>query len=310
MADHPAQPGSDGRRSTTDGADSAPTESFAAASSGAGGTAGATRSVPGGVGAPGRAAPRRVLAPEEPLPPTAGDPDDDATRVHRTSAEPDAPTTALAAHPDDRAHDRAHDGPRDGDGTDFETFSPDESGVVAPEPAVDTRRGTTGLGLLVLRLALGGILVAHSLQKLFGLFGGSGIDGFASLLEGAGYPQATTMAWVGAVTELAAGGLLVLGLLTPLAAAAALGVLLNAWFVREASEPGFTFFAAQGGTELEILLVVLAVAVALAGPGRISLDARRRWATRPTGDAVVALVLGAGAGLAVWFLLVGANPFA
>ncbi|MEU4746118.1 DoxX family protein, partial [Actinosynnema sp. NPDC023658] len=68
------------------------------------------------------------------------------------------------------------------------------------------------IGLLVLRLALGGAFVVHGLQKVFGLFGGPGIDGFAQYLQSAGFREARILAWVTGVTELAGGGLLVLGL--------------------------------------------------------------------------------------------------
>lgn len=171
-------------------------------------------------------------------------------------------------------------------------------------------RGTLDLGLLLLRVGLGVVLAGHGAQKLFALFGGPGINGFETLLTDAGYDQPTLLAYVGAIIEFGAGVLIVLGLLTPLAGAAALGTMINAWFVADLSDSGFDFFVGNGGQEFELLLVVLAAALILTGPGSYSLDHGRRWATRPFIGSSVALLVGVGSGLAVWFLLNGATPFA
>ncbi|GAB2922935.1 hypothetical protein GCM10027047_20220 [Rhodococcus aerolatus] len=370
--------GTAGEAGTSDGA----TGGAAGAERGGDGTRHPARSVPGGVGIPGRAAPRRVLGAHESMPgeePTArsgaatgsttdatdpttgsttrdaGTADDEATTTlpaqdggHRsgtgaaaagaaagvgatawsqqrrgdTAGSSDAtPTTALGSGDDpttSRLDTADHDEQvRAGAGADHD--DPDARGPHDPAAAaaVDdraepkVRRGTGDLGLLVLRVALGADLLGHGLQKLPGLFGGSGIDGYTQLLTDGGYRQAGVLAYVGAISEIGAGALLILGLLTPLAAAAAIGVLVNTWFFREAATPGqLQIFSAQGGAELELVLLAAAVAVALAGPGRGALDARRRWATRPTWDGLLAVLVGAGAGVAVWFLLNGANPFA
>lgn len=175
---------------------------------------------------------------------------------------------------------------------------------------VPLRRGTTDLGLLLLRVGLGAVLLGHGLQKAFGLFDGPGIDGYRQLLEGSGYRYPEILAYVGSLTELVAGGLLILGLVTPVAAAAALATTINVWFVADLAQPGFAFFVANGGQEYEMLLVVLAAAVAFAGPGRYSLDGRRGWASRPRASSWLSAVVGIAAGLVVWFLLVGTTPFA
>ena len=46
----------------------------------------------------------------------------------------------------------------------------------------DDRRGTQDLGLMLLRWAVGALLVAHGLQKAFGWWGGPGLDGFQDSL--------------------------------------------------------------------------------------------------------------------------------
>ena len=89
------------------------------------------------------------------------------------------------------------------------------------------RRGTQDLGLLLLRVALGVVFIAHGLQKAFGWWGGQGIDGFKTALTDAGYQHAGLLTYVGAGAQIAVGVLLVLGLFTPLAAAVALAYLVN-----------------------------------------------------------------------------------
>ena len=71
------------------------------------------------------------------------------------------------------------------------------------------------LALFALHFVVGVLFFAHGAQKVFGLWGGTGIAGFATNLEGLGYQQATTLSWLTGVTELVAGAFLVLGLLTP-----------------------------------------------------------------------------------------------
>jgi putative oxidoreductase len=92
---------------------------------------------------------------------------------------------------------------------------------------LDGRRGTQDLGLLVLRVGLGVVLVAHGLQKLFGWWGGEGLTGFRNSLSDIGYQHADILTYCAAGGEIAAGVLLVLGLFTPLAAAGALAYLIN-----------------------------------------------------------------------------------
>ncbi|ORI18276.1 DoxX family protein [Rhodococcus sp. 1168] len=189
-----------------------------------------------------------------------------------------------------------------------------EVAAPVPEPITRTetveipaRRGTTDLGLLLLRLAVGGIFLVHGLQKLIGLWNGPGLDGFRTLLEDSGYEQANLLAIAGAIGETAGGALLILGLATPFAGAAVLAVAINAWCFKQAAEPGLAFFAPDG-VEYETLLGVAAAAIILTGPGKIALDGRRGWATRPRFGSFIALVVGIAGGVCLWIFLNGANP--
>lgn len=172
---------------------------------------------------------------------------------------------------------------------------------------VKVGRGTLDLGLLALRLAVGGTLLVHGLQKLTGVWNGPGLGGFEETLAGAGFEQARLLAILGSIGEVAGGALLILGLVTPLAAASVLAVMINAWAFRQIAEPGLEYFA-PSGTEYETLLGVCAGVIILTGPGRISLDGRRGWATRPFIGSFVALLIGIAAGVCIWIFLNGANP--
>lgn len=128
---------------------------------------------------------------------------------------------------------------------------------------------TLDLGLLVLRLGVGLPFALHGFQKLFGWFGGGGFrrtsGWFASLGFGDGR-AATLLAGTGEIV----GGLgLATGLLTPFAAAAVAGTMTTAAFVNN-EENGF--WSVAKGWELNGYLVVVAAALAVAGPGALSLD--------------------------------------
>ncbi|MFF5923218.1 DoxX family protein [Streptomyces flavochromogenes] len=125
------------------------------------------------------------------------------------------------------------------------------------------------IGLLVLRLAVGLTMAVHGGQKLFGWFGGGGVDGTAQFFTSVGYPSGKAMALVAGLTETLGGLGLALGLLTPLMAAGLLGTLVNALAVK--TDAGFSFFAPQG-VEYELLLTTAAVVLALTGPGRYAVD--------------------------------------
>ncbi|MET9699750.1 DoxX family protein [Streptomyces sp. NPDC006529] len=124
-----------------------------------------------------------------------------------------------------------------------------------------------GSGLLILRLVLGLTMAAHGSQKLFGWFGGGGISGTGKFFTASGYPAGNTMAVVAGLSETLGGLGLAAGLLTPLAAAAIVGTMINAIAVK-----GTGSFFAPAGIEYELLLTAAAAALALTGPGRFALD--------------------------------------
>jgi putative oxidoreductase len=166
-----------------------------------------------------------------------------------------------------------------------------------PRKPAPRLHGGADFGLLVLRLVVGGTFVAHSLQHLFGLFHGVGLDKFAAFVRTSGYIDPNILAWVAGGAELAGGVLFALGLFTPLAAAALLGLLANLVVLKWPLgffEPGF---------ELEFALGAGAFAVVFAGPGRVAVDRPMPWFRRPVLTGWLFLVLGAGVAVVFLFVL-------
>lgn len=174
------------------------------------------------------------------------------------------------------------------------------------------RRGTADLGLLILRLGVGAILIVHGLQKAFGLWGGPGLDGWGDSLTTMGFEYGDILTYIATFGQIAAGLLLVLGLFTPVAAAGALaylvtGLLAEAMAAHEAAR--LASFLTDG-REYKVFFAGAVAVLILTGPGRYGFDAGRGWARRPFIGSFIALLLGVGAGIAVWVLLNGGNPLA
>jgi putative oxidoreductase len=187
---------------------------------------------------------------------------------------------------------------------------PGAGGLGSSDPAktLPTRRPLawnpgTDVGLLLLRFGVGGTFFAHGMQIVSGLWGGPGVDGFARALEGFGYQQPVVLAWVAGITAVAGGALVVLGFLTPLAAAGLLALMINSVAVKFGN--GF-FVASPAGAnavELDLVLGLASAALILTGAGRIAIDKGRTWNVRPAPWGVLALVVGVVAAVLVLVLL-------
>jgi putative oxidoreductase len=146
-----------------------------------------------------------------------------------------------------------------------------------------------GIGLLLLRLAAGLTLAAHGTQKLFGWFGGPGLDATGQFFEMIGFLPGRRQALLAGLAETGSGLLLALGLLTPVAAALFFSVMFVAAVAVHLKKG---FFAQNGGYEYTLVLGVAALAVAFTGPGSLSLDVVLGYQLSGTFWGVAALVLG------------------
>jgi putative oxidoreductase len=261
---------------------------------------------------PGRPAAASLVDPEDDLPSSTYGGDFETTAIPRydpsKSAAPE-PGFGLIGEPEPLPY--VQPGTRHGIGS----YSAEPTEIEPDEASDDRikaarRRGTQDLGLMVLRVGLGALLIAHGLQKAFGWWGGQGLGGFEDSLADLGYQHASILTYVAAGAQIGAGVLLVLGLFTPLAAAAALAYLINALLASVTAQPDSGYLAVflPDGHEYQLTLIIVAAAIILTGPGRYGFDAGRGWARRPFIGSFAALLLGVGVGVAVWVLLNGANP--
>lgn len=124
-------------------------------------------------------------------------------------------------------------------------------------------------GLLVLRLGIGLILVAHGVQKLFGWWGGPGIKGWTGAMTRMRLRPPTAWAWISALGEFGGGLLLALGLLSPIGSVAIAGAMLVAVALVHWPKG---FWNSKGGYEFNLSILAAVVALALTGPGAYSLD--------------------------------------
>jgi putative oxidoreductase len=149
------------------------------------------------------------------------------------------------------------------------------------------------VGFLILRVVVGALFAAHGAQKLFGWFGGYGIDGTAGFMGSLRYRNPRMAAIAAGTFEIGAGLFLVAGLLTPLAAAAVIGVMINAIVSVKWSQGLFA------GYELDLLYATSAAALAFTGAGRYSVDSALGWQLAGTTWGLIALGLGGVVALAV-----------
>src|SRR3954463_2991715 len=125
------------------------------------------------------------------------------------------------------------------------------------------------LSRLILRLLIGGLFIGHGTQKLFGWFGGHGLDGTGGFFESLGLKPGRRHATPARAPEAVGGALLTLGALTPVAAGLITGTMITA--IRKAHlEKGP--WVTNGGYEYNLTLIAAMLALTEAGPGRPSVD--------------------------------------
>ena len=126
------------------------------------------------------------------------------------------------------------------------------------------------IALLLLRAMIGVVFIAHGSQKLFGAFGGGGLEKAAKAMTGFGLEPGMFFAFLAGILEFGGGLLLLVGLLTPPAGLIITGEMV----VAIAVSTGQKCFIAIGGLGYEYNLVLISISLALiiAGPGRLSFD--------------------------------------
>lgn len=133
-----------------------------------------------------------------------------------------------------------------------------------------------GPAMLALRIPAGIIFIAHGAQKLFGWFGGYGLEGTGQFMASVGLTPGYLMALLAGATEFLGGIALLIGLLVRPAAAGLSFTMLVAIFAVHWSNG---LFASNGGFELPLAMLGACVALLIAGGGSPSLDRKLAGST-------------------------------
>ena len=147
------------------------------------------------------------------------------------------------------------------------------------------------LGLLILRVAVGATMIAHGYNHIYG---GGKIKGTAGWFASLGMKPGIVHAWLASITELVAGTALLVGLLTPLAAGAIIGVLSVAFVTNHRKAGFFVFRRPTEGWEYLMNLIAMCFAIACVGAGRWSLDNAIDFHLNGWLGFIAALVIGFG----------------
>jgi putative oxidoreductase len=154
------------------------------------------------------------------------------------------------------------------------------------------------LALAVVRVTFGVGLAAHGWNKVFG---GGGLAGTAGWFGSIGMRWPALQARLAAGTEIGAGLLLALGLLTPFAGAGVVGVMLVALWVAHRNN-GFFIFNQGQGWEYTAAVAIVGWAIGSIGPGEISLDhafgLTDHWGPGDWTGMAITTVLGVGGAIA------------
>lgn len=149
------------------------------------------------------------------------------------------------------------------------------------------------IGLFVLRLVVGGLFAGHGAQKLWGLYGGAGIDKTAAFFESLGLRPGRLHARAAGTAELVGGFCIAIGLFTPIAAMVVIAVMTTAIITVHFANG---LWVTQQGYEYNLVLVAVAFALAGVGAGSISFDSAFGMDMSGTGWAFAALLIGVAAG--------------
>ncbi|HVC80499.1 MAG TPA: DoxX family protein [Chloroflexota bacterium] len=125
------------------------------------------------------------------------------------------------------------------------------------------------VGILAARVVTGGLLAGHGAQKLFGVFEGPGRKGTAGMMESMGLRPGEHWGLMAGMAEFTGGTLTALGFLNPLGP---IGVMSAMAMATGTVHWGKPVWVTKGGAELPLSNAAIALALAVLGPGRFSLD--------------------------------------
>jgi putative oxidoreductase len=152
------------------------------------------------------------------------------------------------------------------------------------------------LALLLLRLVVGLLFVGHGAQKLFGAFGGGGLEGTAGMFDSIGLRPGWLHARAAGTAEFAGGALIALGLFTPFAAAALIGVMTAAILTVHVKNG---IWNTNQGYEFNLVLIAAVFALSGVGAGAWSLDNAFGFDLHSAIWAIAALAAGVIGGIGI-----------
>lgn len=127
----------------------------------------------------------------------------------------------------------------------------------------------SGYSTLALRIPIGIVFMAHGAQKLFGWFGGYGLEGTGQWMASIGLGPGMLMAFLAGSGEFFGGLAILLGILTR-PAAAVLSVTMFVAIFAVHFEHGL--FMSNGGYEFALALLAASVSLMMSGAGKLSID--------------------------------------
>lgn len=142
---------------------------------------------------------------------------------------------------------------------------------------------------LLARLFIGGMFIGHGTQKLFGWFGGPGIDGTTGMMEKLELAPPRANAYAAALSETVGGAAIALGAFTPAAAASLIGTMATA--IRTVHLKN-GFWSTGGGYEYNLTIIAALLLIVDGGPGALSVDGALGIEETGAGTALGALALG------------------
>ena len=121
----------------------------------------------------------------------------------------------------------------------------------------------------IVRVAQGSLMAGHGAQKLFGSFGGPGLEGTSGFMEMLGMRPGRPWAYLAGLSEFGGGVLTALGFLNPLGP---LGVIGSMSMATRKAHWGKPIWVTEGGAELPVLNIAISTALMIREPDAFSLD--------------------------------------